>query len=123
MDNKLKFTIGSRIKQAREKSGKTQKEVATMLGFKTPSIISEFESGKKDITASDLGKLAELLGVSINFIFGVEEAPATKLKSIALEELQIIEDVREFDEVDHNILNQLRERNKNKNKNLFSFSS
>jgi len=121
MKDDTSLIIGSRIKSAREKSGKTQKDVALMLGYKTPSIISEFESGKKDVTAHDLFKIAIFLGTSVNYVFGVEEPVQSKIKSIALEELQLIEEFREAEETDKAVVIQLLGRKKKNN--LLSFSS
>lgn len=39
--------IGKNIKALREQQGITQKHLATLLGYKTHSIISDWESGKK----------------------------------------------------------------------------
>ena len=65
----------NRIKEAREKRGLTQKYVALSLGVKGPSV-SAWESGKTFPSAENLAALAELYGVSIDYLMGkTDDAP------------------------------------------------
>lgn len=66
----------NRIKEVREQRGLTQKYVALSLGVKGPSV-SAWESGKTFPSAENLAALAELYGVSIDYLMGkAEDAPS-----------------------------------------------
>lgn len=99
--------IGNRIKLAREKEVLTQKEVANFLGYLSQSIISEIESGKKDISARDLLKLSRFLKVSINYLHGIdtqmivanEENYNNKIKNVAPAIKETIDQLIQSDEI------------------------
>ncbi|MEH7126002.1 helix-turn-helix transcriptional regulator [Bacillus sp. JJ1773] len=61
--------LGTNIKEIREFRGLTQIYVSRELGYKSPSMLSEIESGKKGLDAEKIPQLAEILNVSINQIF------------------------------------------------------
>ena len=68
----------NRLKECREKSGLSQKTVAASLKVAAPSV-SNWESGKTNPTHENLEKLADLYGVSIDYLLGRDEiktAPA-----------------------------------------------
>lgn len=65
MQNKL----GINIKEIRNSKGLTQLYVSKKLGYKSTSMLSEIESGKKGLDAEKVPLLAEILGVSINELF------------------------------------------------------
>ncbi|MCX8046215.1 MAG: helix-turn-helix domain-containing protein [Anoxybacillus gonensis] len=65
----MKRKLGERIKEIRVQKGLTQSFVAKELGYKSPSMLSEIESGKKGIDAEKIPLLANILGVDINEIF------------------------------------------------------
>lgn len=67
--------IGNRIKIARENKELNQMDLSKFLGYKSQSIISEIESGKKDISAGDLFKLSIFLEVSISYLHGIDINP------------------------------------------------
>jgi transcriptional regulator with XRE-family HTH domain len=62
--------IGSKIKQAREISKKTQAELAEFLGFDSSTAISLIEKGQRNITVENLEKIAEFLGQDVKFFIG-----------------------------------------------------
>lgn len=62
-------TLGTNIKEIREGKGLTQAFVSKKLGYKSPSMLSEIESGKKGLDAEKIPLLANILGVPINQIF------------------------------------------------------
>lgn len=64
-------TFGARIRQARERLGISQEELAARLDKKQNSI-SEYENGNRRIFATDLPRLARILGVPITFFFDGE---------------------------------------------------
>lgn len=55
--------IGQRIRELREKVGLRSKQLAEELGIE-PSAVSNLESGKRAVKASELAAIAHLLGVS-----------------------------------------------------------
>lgn len=58
------FGLGRRIRDARERRGLTQADVAAVLG-KTPTAVSYWESGQRSPGLDDVAQLARLLGVSV----------------------------------------------------------
>jgi transcriptional regulator with XRE-family HTH domain len=61
--------IGERIKHIRMEKGFTQSYVSKKLGYKSSSMLSEVESGKKGLDADKLPLLADILGVDIRDFF------------------------------------------------------
>lgn len=68
--NKL---IGQKIKEAREAAGKSQKDLAEILGFESATAISLIESGERKVKVEDLEKITEFLHKDIKFFLGIEE--------------------------------------------------
>lgn len=60
--------IGENLRILRVKQRKSQKVIGELLGY-TSAQISNFELGKQQIKASDLGKLSEYFKVEINYFF------------------------------------------------------
>ena len=69
MDNeqKKKEAIASRLALARKQAGLSQAQVAKILNLHRPSI-SEAEAGRRNVTATELAKLAEIYGVSLDWL-------------------------------------------------------
>ena len=69
MDNvqKKKEAIASRLALARKQAGLSQAQVAKLLGLHRPSI-TEAEAGRRNVTATEIATLAEVYGVSINWL-------------------------------------------------------
>lgn len=65
----MKINLGKNIKKIRETRGLTQAFVSKELGYKSPSMLSEIESGKKGLDAEKIPLLANILSVSVNQIF------------------------------------------------------
>jgi transcriptional regulator with XRE-family HTH domain len=65
----MKKKIGENIKEIREQKGLTQAFVSKELGYKSPSMLSEIESGKKGLDAEKIPLLANILNVPINDLF------------------------------------------------------
>lgn len=74
---------GSRIESLRASKGISQLELAKMLGYKSDSTISKWESGASIPTGTKIVKLAQALGTSTDYIlFGdgpetTEEQPSS----------------------------------------------
>lgn len=60
--------LGSRIRQARDRLGLSQEELATLVS-KDQRSVSEYETGKRRLSAIDLPRFAEALQVPIVFFF------------------------------------------------------
>ena len=65
--------LGQRIRQARERKGWSQRELARQAGVRH-AIISELETGKKtDTIGVILKRLARALGVGVDYLLGTFE--------------------------------------------------
>jgi transcriptional regulator with XRE-family HTH domain len=68
------------LDQLRATSGKTQREVATEIGYENPNIITMFKQGRTRVPLNVVGPLAEALEVSPAYLMKValsEYAPDT----------------------------------------------
>lgn len=61
-----------RMRSVREEKGWSQAELAKKTGI-TPAAVSQFEGGSRKPTLPILGKLADVLGVSIDYLAGKSE--------------------------------------------------
>ena len=66
-----KKEIGLRIKTIRKEKGLSQKELASLMGYKDVSTIAKIETGVNDVTTETLYKLANYLSVDIRDILKV----------------------------------------------------
>lgn len=64
--------IGQRIKELRNEKGITQKDLSDKL-FVTPQAISRWENDEVEPSLDILNKMAEIFGVTIDYIIGKEE--------------------------------------------------
>lgn len=78
MAKKEMMKIGQRIKQLREDSGMDQKELAKKVGILNASL-SDYENDKSEPSLKNAMKLAEALGVSIDFLVKGEKEPLDKI--------------------------------------------
>ncbi|MCU1536234.1 MAG: putative Transcriptional regulator [Humibacillus sp.] len=67
--------LGARLKRVRLSTGMSLREVARQLGV-SPSFVSQLENGKSQPSVATLYSLAQLLGVSIDELFAVNETRA-----------------------------------------------
>lgn len=65
--------IGNQIKKLRSEREMTQKELADLL-FVSPQAVSRWENEEVEPSVATITKLAEIFGVSTDFIFGKKEA-------------------------------------------------
>jgi transcriptional regulator with XRE-family HTH domain len=68
-----KKELAKKIRELREDLGFSQEQVAQRLGLPRPSI-SQMESARREVSSIELAKLAEILGVSPDFL--LSQAPA-----------------------------------------------
>lgn len=74
-------TLGSRLRKLREQRNMTQTELSQMLGMKTYTTVSKWESDDNFPKGKDLKVLAELFNVSSDYLLGLEKEITNK-KSI-----------------------------------------
>ncbi len=74
-----KADIAARLVLARKQAGLTQGQVAAIMELSRPSI-SEMEAGRRNVTAPELAKLAEIYGVSVGWLScaGTEKPDAVR---------------------------------------------
>lgn len=82
--NVLEF--GQRIRQARERRGMSQEELAALVS-RDQRAISEYEHGKRKVAASDLPTFARVLNVPILYFFD-GELTVNDLDRAVIEEFQ-----------------------------------
>jgi transcriptional regulator with XRE-family HTH domain len=67
--------LGNKIRLLRNKSGKSQEQLGAALD-RSHAAISDIERGITNLSVSDLSKIAQFFGVSVNEI--LDEAPTTQ---------------------------------------------
>ena len=70
--------LAQALKRARQSAGLTQQQAADLLGVRRPAI-SEMEAGKRAVESSELFRLAEIYGVSFQYLVRGEEAPEDRI--------------------------------------------
>lgn len=64
----LKIKVGQLIRDARKAKGLTQKELGEKLGV-ADSVITNYESGRQNLTIDTLQRIAEVLEVDVSTFF------------------------------------------------------
>lgn len=64
--------VGNRIKAAREDRDITQKLLAELI-FVSPSTMNRIEKGEKDVSIEQLGLIANILDVKIEYLLGIDK--------------------------------------------------
>lgn len=75
-------TLGSKIRNLREKKNMTQTELSQILGMKTYTTVSKWESNENFPKGKDLKELAELFGVSADYLLGLSEKNVSSIETI-----------------------------------------
>ncbi len=70
----LARTIGHNLRLAREDAGLSQGKLASMLGLSSHSAISEMESARRRISATELSRLSEILGKTVDWFLDPQAA-------------------------------------------------
>lgn len=76
--------FSTNLRDARKKAGLTQLQLAEKVGT-TKSTISLYESGKREPDILRLKDLAHALGVSCDFLLGIDEPPEMHAEFMALQ--------------------------------------
>ena len=89
------MSFAERLSEVRKKRGFSQEELAELLGTKGPAI-GRYERGVAKPTIEVAGKLAKILGVSLDYLVGNtdQELDANALKRI-LEVQKLPDDIKE----------------------------
>lgn len=75
--------ISYRIKTLRERKGLEQSDIAELMGYKSQSTISKWESAKNLPNGRKLVQLAQILGTSTDYIlYGVDKPAVSDIQSI-----------------------------------------
>ncbi|MFM8571867.1 MAG: helix-turn-helix domain-containing protein [Pirellula sp.] len=61
------MTVGERIRKKRQELGWTQEILCSKVGL-SKSFLSELESGKRNVSAENLYSIAQVFGVSLDFL-------------------------------------------------------
>lgn len=96
-----------RLREARKAKGLTQVEVSRIIGI-SQNGYSDWETGKNRVDARSLGRLAELYGVTVNYLLGIDEndAPAKGVRIPVLGSVaagipvEAIQDIVDYEEID-----------------------
>lgn len=68
--------FGQRVKTARKNKGLTLEELANKMGYVSEnarSSVQKIETGKSDLPASKIRKLADILEVSVGYLMGFDD--------------------------------------------------
>lgn len=87
-------TIGKRLREARLKKGITQAEVAKRLGV-TRSVIARYEKEINDPPSENISRLAEILGVSADWLLGRTDDPSPPVAWMGREDNDPLKDLPE----------------------------
>ncbi len=83
----LKFSM--RLRQLRKQKKLTQKQLASMIGVKN-SIISFYEVGDRIPSPEVIIKLAAVLGVSADYLLGIEKNAAVDVSGLNEQDVQLV---------------------------------
>lgn len=75
------MTIGERIKCRRTELSWTLRELSNRMGYSDHSTIAKIEAGKVDIPQSRVVQFSEVLGVSLEYLMGIEENKKNQLET------------------------------------------
>ncbi len=78
--------IGARIKEARQKRGVSQKDLAEKVGFDSATSISLIESGERKISIVDLEKTAEILNEELSYFLDTDPKVRVSFRADGLDE-------------------------------------
>lgn len=102
------MTVGERIRIRREHLGMSQEDLALKIGYKSRSSINKIELDVQQLGQKKIKAVADALGVTTNYILGVdeEEAAMSKAKRIPVLgrvaagiPLEAITDILDYEEI------------------------
>lgn len=78
--------IAGRLQVARKRAGLSQGQVAAMLTLHRPAV-SEIEAGRRAVSAEELGRLAEIYDVELDWLLGRSPTGMSESVELAAREL------------------------------------
>ena len=69
------MNLGQRIKQLREEQGLSQKELATRVGYSSPSTVAKIETDRNDVPLSRIDSIAQVLCTTAEYLMGYSDDP------------------------------------------------
>ena len=95
----MSINFNENLKEARLKSGYSQKEVAEKIGV-AKSTYSLYESGNREPNVDTIKKISDILKVSADTLLGLEEEPITLAAHFDGDEYteDELEEIRQFAE-------------------------
>lgn len=113
-EHTIKEAISKNITKYREAANLSQKELAKRLGV-VPSRVSNWENGANCPTIDILFKVCEVLGVSINDIYGIY--PDSKIR-LTYDEIEHIKKFRNLDSLGQEIVSYILDREAQRSEQL-----
>jgi transcriptional regulator with XRE-family HTH domain len=101
-----KHVIGERIRQARERAGLSQAEVASGLGLHEKSgtsTVSRWESGERNFPVEQTAPLANLLGCSVGFLLDISEEEVSPERALHVIK-SAVQEAREAEQLRDNLV-------------------
>lgn len=95
------------LRRLRERSGKTQQEIADLLQIQRPTY-TRYESGEREPDYSTLAKLANIFDVTTDYLLGISDNPhpANPFEGVTKEEVDaLIEKTKNSDTVVVSVMN------------------
>ncbi len=122
MPNTVREQIAKNILFYRTKRKMTQRDIAKI--FKTnPSTVSSWERGANSPDLETLYHLCEVLQISVNTMFGVDDSPRCPQEKYSQDEQQFIEDYRSLNNQGQEYIRQTMYMAKQTYKKLADYSS
>jgi transcriptional regulator with XRE-family HTH domain len=90
-------TVGQRIKNARDKASLTQSELATKLGYNSPTAISLIEADERNVKVEMLYKIAQVLHQDVNYLATGKKNQATIKTALRADNSFNSEDVKKIE--------------------------
>lgn len=81
--------FGARLRELRKQKKLTQKQLASLIGVKN-SIISFYEVGDRIPSPEIIIKLATVLGVSADYLLGIEKNETIDVSGLDAQDLQLV---------------------------------
>jgi transcriptional regulator with XRE-family HTH domain len=89
--------IGSRVREARQKKGLSQKDLAERLNFESATSISLIEAGERKISIYDLERAADVLNEDIAYFLGEQKVKvAFRADGLGKEDTEAIQHIIEM---------------------------
>lgn len=96
-DQIIPSTVGHRIKNAREKASLTQSELATKLGYSSPTAISLIEADERSVKVETIEKIAQILHQDVSYLATGSKNKSTVKTALRADDNFDSEDVKKIE--------------------------